>query len=87
MKHCIVRLICLAFCILWGGVALAAPDSVQEAKARVIGAAGCMASYEDRNAHLVEGYLAVSGWEIDRYATVDGMVSAEFRIAKKTENG
>ena len=87
MKHCIVRLICLAFCILWGGVALAAPDSVQEAKARVIGAAGCMASYEDRNAHLVEGYLAVSGWEIDRYATVDGKVSAEFLIAKKTENG
>ena len=87
MKQCIVRLICLAFCILWGSCAFAAPDNVQEARARVMSAAGCMASYEDRNGHLVESYLTAAGWEIDRYATVDGKVSAEFLIAKKTDDG
>ena len=87
MKQCIVRLICLAFCILWGGVALAAPDSVQEARARVVGAAGCMASYEDRNGYLAESYLAASGWEADRYATVDGEASAEFLVAKRSDGG
>ncbi len=87
MKRCIVRLICLAFCILWSACAFAAPDSIQEARARVIGAAGCMASYEDRNAYLVEGYLAANGWEVDRYATMDGKVSAEFLIAKKVDRG
>ena len=85
MKQCIVRLICLAFCILWSACAFAAPDNIQEARARVMSAAGCMASYEDRNAHLFEGYLGALGWEIDRYATVDGKVSAEFVIAKKTD--
>ena len=87
MKQCIVRLICLAFCILWCGCVFAAPDNVQKARARVVSAAGCMASYDDRNAHLFESYLSAGGWEIDRYATMDGKVSAEFLIAKKTDNG
>lgn len=83
MKQGIVRLICLAFCIVWGSCAFAAPDNVQEARARVMSAAGCMASYEDRNGHLVESYLTAAGWQIDRYATMDGKVSAEFLIAQK----
>ena len=85
MKQCIVRLICLAFCIVWSSCAFAAPDNIQEARARVMSAAGCMASYEDRNGHLAEGYLAAAGWEIDRYATMDGKVSAEFLVAQKTD--
>ncbi len=85
MKQCIVRLICLAFCILWSGCAFAAPDSMQEARVRVVSAAGCMASYDDRNAELFESYLSAGGWEIDRYATMDGKVSAEFLIAQKKE--
>lgn len=87
MKQTVIRLVCSFLCMIYAAAAFASPPTVEEARVRVLGGVGCMASYEDRNGQIAEGYLSESGWSIDRYARVKDDVSAEFLIAKKNEAG
>lgn len=86
MKQTVIRFVCLVVCLMLMPTALAS-ETLDKAQDRVLAAISCMASYDNRNAHIAESYLAQDGWTIDRYAKVEGSVSADFLIAKKTDGG
>ncbi|MBO5245236.1 MAG: lipase family protein, partial [Selenomonadales bacterium] len=87
MKQRVFGLISWLMCMLCAAAVAAAPADVDQARLRVLLSVACMASYEDRNGQIADGYLTAGGWSVDRYAKIAGDVSADWLVARKRQDG